>query len=154
MDANLAMDLVKTLGAFASMVNAYVAIRRERRELTERDKFLIVEAGDIRKVESRMDPRDINIAQALPRGIGIAAGKRLKRSYKRYLKAFSGPTSPFELDKEKEIAQSEICHTLALIKDHNNGRLPTKEWRDLWKSFACDEIDDDDDYDLENLDYK
>ena len=79
--------------------------------------------------------------QALPKDIGHATKDKLDRILKRYSNAISSPISVFELDRESEIAELEICHTLKLIKKHNGGKLPNKQMRELWEAFNCDKAD-------------
>jgi hypothetical protein len=136
MDANAAFELVRTLGVLASMVSAYIAIRRERRQLNDRDREQILEAGLPQNI--RVSPDDIKLVQVLPKGIGEAANDRIQRILRQYEKTIRRPSGTSDVDRETEQTEFEICHTLNLIKKHNRGKLPKKQWRDWWDAFNCD----------------
>jgi len=146
MDFFTALDIVKSLTALSGMISAYLTLRREKEKggkllkqekLDRKEAETILLAGHV--TESAVDPKEVEFLQALPRDIGDAAKDKIGRILKRYYTAIKSPISVFELDKESEIAEFEICHTLRLIKKHNNGKLPTKHLRDLWEAFNCDE---------------
>jgi hypothetical protein len=132
-----AFEIIRTLGSIAGMVSTYRTLRNRGYRGGEELKEKILLAGE--KVWA--DPEAVRIAQRLPKDLGEAANRRLRKAYGRYLKAWDSPMNVLELDKESELAAWEICAVLKLIKKHNGGDLPLKRWRDLWKVFECDKID-------------
>lgn len=150
MDFSTATELLKALIALSGMVNAYLTTRKDKEQfdekftkeekLKDKETQLILSAGDIS--ESTIDPKDIHFLQALPKDIGDACKNKIHKILRRYSEAINSPISVFELDRESEIAELEICHTLKLIMKHNRGKLPTKQLRDLWERFNCDKTHD------------
>lgn len=147
MDFSTAEQIITALAALSGMINTFMRFRAEKEksgklvkdvQLQKEELKAIADAGD---VETRIDPKEIYFLQKLPRDIGDAAKTKIDRILKRYSDAINSPISVFELDKESEIAEFEICHTLRLIKKHNGGKLPNKYLRDLWEAFNCDKQD-------------
>ncbi|MDQ3903225.1 MAG: hypothetical protein M3247_06265 [Thermoproteota archaeon] len=150
MDFSTAAEILKTLTALAGMISTYLATRKGKEHLEDKFKKeeklgdketqLILSAGDV--PESAVVSEDIKILQSLPKDIGDACKNKIAKILRRYSEAINSPISVFELDKETEIAEFEICHTLRLIMRHNRGTLPTKQLRDLWERFNCDKTHD------------
>jgi hypothetical protein len=148
MDFTTAAELVRGIAALSSMITSYLALRREKEKTGKFPKELKFDKEDTNQIisashvsEKAINPKDIEILQALPKDIGHAAKDRIQKTLRRYSEAISSPLNAFDLDKETELAEFEICHTLKLIKKHNNGKLPTKQLRDLWEAFNCDKKD-------------
>lgn len=140
MNPNDAFELIRTLGSLASIVSTYWSIRQTGRIPDERLKNLLLYLPKTGPRERLIDLDDIEFVQALPKEIGDAANKRIQRALERYRRAIESQMNFLELDREADIAAEEICNFLRLIKKHH-GELPTKNWRDLWKQFKCDEVD-------------
>ena len=139
MSPNDAFEVIRTLGSIASMVSAYWAIRQTGRLPDENLKNLLLYSPRIEQGEGLIDLDDIEFVQSLPKEIGDAANRRLRRALDRYRKAIDSPMNALELDRESELAAWEICNFLRLLKKRH-GELPTKHWRDLWKQFKCEDI--------------
>ena len=150
MDLSTASEILKGAVAISGMITTYLTLRREREkvgklfkeeQLTRHEAEQIVIAGQI-SAQNEPDEKEIGLLQALPKDLGAVTKDKVDKILKRYYKAISSPISIFELDRETEIAESEMCHTLKLIMRHNQGRLPTKHLRDLWDSFNCQNTND------------
>lgn len=138
LDPNTLAEGIKTLGSLASMVSAYLAIRRERRELLDRDKEEIVRAGG-KGVGYILASDFLNLMKVIPDGVLDAWCKRIKKAQERYERAILRPTNTLDdLNREKEIVAEEVCYALATIKEHNKGELPDGELKDKWDAFQCD----------------
>ena len=131
-----AYKVVRALGSLASMVNAYVSLRKRRKDLTPGDRKEILTAGA--DGASAYDPKAVSIFMAMiPGPVRDAAVKRINKAEERYVKNIGSPnTTPAELDREFEKAQEEICALLSLLRRHNEGEIPD-EFKALWGAYRC-----------------
>lgn len=133
-----AYEIIRTLGSLASMASAYIAIRRERRDIGERERKQILEAGEKGKDRIHVEGA-LRLLTVIPKGILDAANHRIRQVEKRYEQIIRSPnTKPAELDNEYEKAREEICALLKLIKRHNSGELPNEDFYDIWVTYQCD----------------
>lgn len=149
MDFSTAAEILKALASLSGMITTYLKFRSEREKLVSTDpgkeqlttsqSEMIIAQGE--EAIKYVDQKQVEYLQALPKDIGKATKHKIGKILKRYSDAIRSPISVLELDRESEIAEFEICHTLKLIKKHNGGKLPNKQMRDLWEAFNCDKAD-------------
>lgn len=149
MDSLTAAEILKALAALSGMITTYLKFRSEREKIVGKElgkeqltpsqtQIILAQREEAIKY---VDPKQVEYLQALPKDIGEATKYKIGKILKRYSDAIRSPISVLELDRESEIAEFEICHTLKLIKKHNGGKLPNKQLRDLWEAFNCDNAD-------------
>lgn len=66
----------------------------------------------------------------------------LNRIKERCLNSFEQAVEDASVDDDElheiyEVARFCVCRNLALVRKQNGGRLPSAEFRDLWKRFNC-----------------
>lgn len=133
-------EALRALGSLSSMLSAYLALRRERRELSREDARQVVHAGEegARRV-SREGLAD-TVVRIISRHILDNARKKIDRAERRFGDAIADiRNTPQQVDQEAQIAKAEVCAMLQLIRDHNGNDLPDKELEDLWVQFRCDQ---------------
>lgn len=138
MDINAVHDAIRTLGSLASMASAYLAFRRDRREMNSNDREKILDAAESTTIDQPSDDL-LRALMVIPDAIFDAAKKRIEKPIKKYEKVLQSPnTRPVDLEDEYEKASEMVCEFLRLIRRHNGDVLPGDEsLQNLWKSFQC-----------------
>jgi hypothetical protein len=127
-------ETVRMLGSLASMISAYIAVRREKRDLTEADRRKIIATG--KAAESR-DPSQaaVHVVEAISIKILEPYQRRIQRVIVRYTEAIDH-LNPLDADDVQRRAIFEICKLLEMLKRHNRGKVPPEfEW--VWNDFGC-----------------
>jgi hypothetical protein len=123
------------------MLSAYERIRiddKRRTSTTIGDLRHIIEASAFGRFEIANNSRNVAAAYLVGDTLLDGARRRVEGSEDRFARALNDPrVSPGQLDEEESRAQWDICATLKLVRDHNDGLLPQDMDR-IWSSWNCE----------------
>ncbi|MBK7994127.1 MAG: hypothetical protein IPK14_12115 [Blastocatellia bacterium] len=136
-DAKIYQEVLAGLGSLASMVSAYINIRRENREMGSKEILEINKAKEIGKFLNIIENPLLNRV-IIPEKILYSANQKIQKAIERISKAIdpSSDLSSFKQEEEMAVAEKEICNTVTLIRKYNKGLVP-KELEDIVAAFKC-----------------
>jgi len=138
MDTSSGTQILGALGSLAGMLSVYYGFRNRRREIRAEEARAILAAGE----KGAAAAASVQTGQKLDMVIGKGLLDSARENVVRQEHRFQGSIidiryTPAQKDQEARIARAEICSTLQLIKDHNNGVLPDEELDRMWTSYRC-----------------
>lgn len=136
-------NMISTIGSLASMAGLYIAIKQERRVLSDQEI-----AHRLKEVETKVI--DVNfedltrVLVKIPEPILDAVNKKLQDAIGEYAKKIRSPsTHPLDYSKLHELAREAMCNLLDIIKRHGGGdfdkidNIQGDSCKDLWEMYDC-----------------
>lgn len=119
-------QLLTALGSLGSMLGGAQAYS----QLTHKEQEEI-----IKEVQSREN------LGVIDEGLLKNITTRVKKAVKRLSDAYDNPSNTRQdIEREKEIARHEVCHSLRDIVELNVGTLSEEYLQKQWQSFRCDSL--------------